>query len=264
MWQVLVAARTMPTRTLVILCDSLGLLQLLKGYRRKDYQYHPDVQAHFDVIRLILEELNLRKKGVHLVKVKSHVGIELNERADKLANAGLESEEVVCEGVPHTFPLWVTREGSREPLGKLALFKAVRQRYHDQQRRVLRKTAGISTQNFLADGLGQRFMAKAGRMLKMGNFRLWILSKGDGYPTQYHRYRTGQAEDDRCTVPGCDKRETYDHCVCSCKVVSAMARAVHDRVWRGVFDVIKASAPKGTLVVYHTAIKSIPCLKSSI
>ena len=82
MWRALVAAREMPEKELVLLCDSLGLLQLLKGFRRKDYQYHEDNTIHFDVVRLILDELNLRKAKVVLVKVKSHVGIELNERAE--------------------------------------------------------------------------------------------------------------------------------------------------------------------------------------
>jgi hypothetical protein len=98
----------------------------------------------------------------------------------------------------------------------------------------------------------------------MGNQRLWILSKGDSYPTQYHRYRTGQATDDKCTLPGCVKRETYDHAICSCPITSSAARAVHDRVWRGVFDVIKAGVPAGTQAIYDTAIGRIKGMKSNL
>ena len=123
------------------------------------------------------------------------------------------------------------------------------------------KTAGISTQNFLQAGLGQQYHGKALKHLTMGNERLWILSKGDCYPTQYHKYRTGQALSDECTLPGCVRRETYDHAVCSCKIVSSTARAVHDRIWRGIFDVIKTSVPKGVRAIYDSTIKSIAGLR---
>lgn len=263
MWQVLISARTIPTRSLVILCDSLGLLQMLRGYHRKDYQYHPHSYTHFDIIKLILEELNARKAAVHLVKVKSHVGIELNERADVLANEGLLSDEVLCNPPRNIFPLWITQDGSSVHLGKAALFKEVRAQHHAFQCKVLLRTAGITTQNFLQDCLGQQFHSKAGKMLQLGNLRLWLLSKGDCYPTQYYSYCTGQASNNTCTMPGCVRRETYNHCVCSCKVVSSAAHALHDRVWRGVFNVIKSSVPPGTRVVYDSAIGTIPGIKSS-
>ena len=58
MWQILVAARGLPDKALAIMCDSLGLLCMLKGFRKKDYMYHPDLYAHFDLVEKILEELN--------------------------------------------------------------------------------------------------------------------------------------------------------------------------------------------------------------
>ena len=82
MLRMLIAARK-SNRPLAVMCDSLGLLQLLRGFRKRDYVYHEDCTPHFDLIKLILEELNKRQSETILIKVKSHVGIELNEEEVK-------------------------------------------------------------------------------------------------------------------------------------------------------------------------------------
>lgn len=155
MYKVLVAARG-STRLLVVLCDSLGLLQLLKGFRKRDYVYHPDVTAHFNLIELILQELNKRKAGTILVKVKSHVGVELNEKADELAKAGLTAEDNVEALDRLKWPLWVA-DTSNRPMHKTQLFRKFKQAHFKAQHQVWTWTAGVTTWQFTTPGLAQRF-----------------------------------------------------------------------------------------------------------
>ena len=64
---------------------------------------------HFDIIKLILAELNQRQAATILIKVKSHVGIDLDEAADVLANEGLYSEtNLITAPERRQWLLWVS------------------------------------------------------------------------------------------------------------------------------------------------------------
>eukprot|EP00961_Rhodomonas_salina_P164885 2221844-Rhodomonas_salina.3 len=84
---------TDPSQKLVALTDSLSLMLILDGWDRQDFIPRAEFQKHKDVIIPLAVKLASRSGETVLVKVKSHMGISLNEEADIEANKGLSSQE---------------------------------------------------------------------------------------------------------------------------------------------------------------------------
>eukprot|EP00961_Rhodomonas_salina_P063568 854303-Rhodomonas_salina.3 len=80
-----------PSRKLVALTDSISLMLILDGWDRQDFIQLVELQKHKDVIVPLARKLAERTGETVLVKVKSHMGVALNEEADVEANKGLLS-----------------------------------------------------------------------------------------------------------------------------------------------------------------------------
>jgi ribonuclease HI len=84
---------------LLVFVDCLVLLDILQLWGQVSFRQHPADVVHFDVIFPLLDELRRRKCSVRLVKVKSHTGCLLNERADEWAARGFHTEPPeICPG----------------------------------------------------------------------------------------------------------------------------------------------------------------------
>ncbi len=77
---------------LLIFVDCLVVLDIIRKWGRSDFHPSPREVVHFAVIYPLLEELRQWLGRVTLVKVKSHTGCLLNERADELAELGRQAE----------------------------------------------------------------------------------------------------------------------------------------------------------------------------
>ena len=77
---------------LLVFVDCLVLLDILQRWGHVSVHLQPADVVHFDVIFPLLNELWLQKGPVWLVKVKSHAGCLLNERADEWAEWGYNAE----------------------------------------------------------------------------------------------------------------------------------------------------------------------------
>ena len=73
---------------LLIFVDCLVILDILRKWGRSDFHPNPKEIIHFTVIRPLLDELRQWTGNITLLKVKSHTGCLLNERADELAELG--------------------------------------------------------------------------------------------------------------------------------------------------------------------------------
>ncbi len=77
------------------------VLDILRKWGHSDFTPGPKEVVHFDVIRPLLHELRqwLGNLNVTLVKIKSHTGCLMNERADEQAELGRMAEgPAICPG----------------------------------------------------------------------------------------------------------------------------------------------------------------------
>ena len=81
-----------PTAPLVVLTDSMNVLQALQLWDHADFARDMRWQRNADIIMAILLAINQRAATITLVKVKSHRGVELNEVADQLAGQAVDEE----------------------------------------------------------------------------------------------------------------------------------------------------------------------------
>ena len=87
--------RVEPDRPLLVFTDCLVLLMLLLRWSTVDFWPDPEDVKYFDVIGSCLHKLRRRTECTRLVrlKVKSHSGLLMNDRADALAEQGRVCEE---------------------------------------------------------------------------------------------------------------------------------------------------------------------------
>ncbi len=88
--------------------DCLVLLDILQRWGRHNFNPLPKEVVHLDVIYLLLLELRQWIWDLVLVKVKSHSGYLLNERADEQADLGRSADcSLLCPGPRKHSVLWL-------------------------------------------------------------------------------------------------------------------------------------------------------------
>ena len=96
---------------LLVFVDCMVVLEILNKWGRWDYHPRPKEIVHFDVISQLLVELRKWSGTIKLVKVKSHSGCLLNERADEEAERGRAAEgPELCPGPQKYGALWLRLE----------------------------------------------------------------------------------------------------------------------------------------------------------
>jgi ribonuclease HI len=93
---------------LLIFVDCLVVLDIIRKWGRSDFHPSPKEAVHFAVFYPLLQELRRWIGKVTLVKVKSHTGCLLNERADELAELGRQLETLeICPGPQKYGSFWL-------------------------------------------------------------------------------------------------------------------------------------------------------------
>ena len=83
--QLLIDLRGRSSTPLLVFVDCLVLLDILQRWGQASFHLHPTDVVHFDIIISLLDELRRWLCPLWLMKVKSHTGCLLNERADECA-----------------------------------------------------------------------------------------------------------------------------------------------------------------------------------
>jgi ribonuclease HI len=96
---------------LLVFIDCLVVLDILSKWGRTDFYPDggpdPKEVVHFDVIRNLLMELRQWSGNVTLVKIKSHTGCLMNERADAQAELCRKAEEPDGGDLPGAPKVWI-------------------------------------------------------------------------------------------------------------------------------------------------------------
>ena len=211
---------------LLIFVDCLVVLDILMKWGRSDFHPGPKEIVHFAVIRPLLHELRQWRGNVTLVKVKSHTGCLLNERADEQAELGRMAEEPeICPGPQKYGSFWLrvrptTREfaekcgkplprdsaPNRSLLEKVAIsntLRAVRKRSTLFVTDLLHRTEGAT-------------VSKVIRRCTPAEYRVWLRCMTGIYPVQIYLKRIGVVTSPTCPhcVEGIPESLTHFACVC--------------------------------------------------
>ena len=229
-------------RALLIFVDCLVLLIILMKWGKSDFQPHPHDIAHFDVLVPLLTELRTWPGSVLLVKVKSHAGCLLNERADELAERGLSSQDEQLSPGPSKYgTLWLRIRSSWRRRVQSEQIHHVVPRDNAPNKSIIKHVAEInctravrkrSTQ-FVAHLLHRPEGSVLSRHVTRCDdavLRVWIKAMTGIYPVQIYLHRIGKAESPQCPYCATDAIETLTHFACVCPRFREARTAAHNQL----------------------------------
>ena len=225
---------------LLIIVDCLVILDILRKWGRSDFHPNPKEIIHFTVVRPLIDELRQWVGNITLLKVKSHTGCLLNERADELAELGRTAEgPEICPGPQKYGSFWLrvrpeTRRlaeecgkvlprdsaPNRSLLEKIAVSHALR---------AVRKRDTIFVTDLFEHKEG-RTVSKLIQRCAPSEYRVWLKCMTGTYPVQMYLKRIGKAQSPIC--PHCDEGtpESLTHFACVCPKFREARTSAHNQV----------------------------------
>eukprot|EP00961_Rhodomonas_salina_P286229 3867505-Rhodomonas_salina.1 len=126
---------------------------LLDGWDRQDFIPRAEFQKHKDVIIPLAVKIAARTGLTTIVKVKSHMGVPLNEEADVEANKGLSSSDFRPVRGPEAQRLLTPVDSVGAHIADFN--RRVRQRCAQSYLDSARSEGRMTTESYMADGRGQ-------------------------------------------------------------------------------------------------------------
>jgi ribonuclease HI len=226
---------------LLVFVDCMVVLEILSKWGRWDYHPRPKEIVHFDVISQLLVELRKWPGSVKLVKVKSHSGCLLNERADEEAERGRAAEgPELCQGPQKYGALWIrirpsTRAACGQPLPRDSapnvsiikkvvaanILRAVQKRNTVFVRDLFHRQDGSTVSSVI-------------RRCQPAEYRIWLRCMMGIYPTQTYLHRVGLAASQLCPFCSSAVPETLAHFACVCPQFREARTSAHNQVRRVV------------------------------
>ena len=225
---------------LLVFVDCLVVLDILQRWGRSDFHPGPKEIVHFAVIRPLLYELRQWSGTVTLVKIKSHTGCLLNERADEQAGLGRIAEgPEICPGPQKYGSFWLrvrpdTREftekcgmplprdsaPNRSLLTKVAASNILR---------AVKKRSTLFVTGLFHHKVGAA-VSKTIRRCTPAVYRIWLKCMTGIYPVQTYLKRIGVAKSPTC--PHCNEEvpESLAHFACVCPKFREARTSAHNQV----------------------------------
>ena len=227
---------------LLIFIDCLVLLDILMKWGKSEFQPQPSDIVHFDILLPLLRELRLWPGSVLLMKIKSHAGCLLNERADALADKGVTSEdEQICPGPSKFGTIWLRiRESWRSRVRK-EQSHLILHRDTAPNKSILKQVTAVNlllairkrNTQFVRHLLHREAGAVLSRVVSRTDdavLRVWYKAMTGIYPVQVYLHRIGVAKSSQC--PHCSNTaiETLAHFACVCPAFREARTAAHNQV----------------------------------
>jgi ribonuclease HI len=226
----------------LIFVDCLVLLNILSKWGRHDFHPNPKEVVHFDIIFPLLEELRQWRGQITLMKIKSHAGCLMNERADEQAEDGRKADHPeLCPGPQKLGSFWLriqdqvrkqaakcTKQLPRNSAPNRSILRAV-SKIHILRAMRLRLT------RFVTDLLHRKEGATVSRLtprFKPAEYRVWLKCMEGIYPVQEYLHRIGKAPTSICRYCEGDVRETLTHFACVCPKFREARTSAHNQVRR--------------------------------
>ena len=230
-----------PSR-LTIFIDCLGLLSLLSRWGRADFWPGPKDIIHFDVLLPLLRLLRSWTHALTLIKIKSHSGCYLNERADECASRGCASEDQQLHPGPQKYGILHLR--IQPSLRRLILEEGARARLpadNVPNKSILRQVARLNVWRavrlrntiFARDLICCAEGATVARVIdsnSISEIRCWMQTVTGTYPVTSYLHRIGKAESKQCPYCSTGQDETLSHFLSVCPRFHDARTAAHNQI----------------------------------
>ena len=227
---------------LLVFIDCLVLLNILLKWGRSDFQPQPREIVHFDVLVPLLAELRAWPGTVLLVKIKSHAGCLLNERADALADLGAASdEEQIFPGPSKYGTLWLRSRVSWRDRVRSEQLPHILPRDSAPNKSILKQVTAANLFRAMAKRnthfVRHLFRREEGRILSRvvsrnedAVLRVWTRVMTDTYPVQTYLHRIGAVKSPHCPHCSDNAIETLTHFACVCPKFREARTAAHNQL----------------------------------
>lgn len=268
------AIRHAPAGPLTVLTDLMNVIYALRAFRTKEFARDMNQQLNADIIKDILYMINQRTAATHLVKIKSHRGVYLNEEADKQADAAATAD--AKEGVPCRYAdqepedgfVWdwkvpaQTADAPDVPFSTSKhseLFKRWRSQADQQTAKQVQQGGTLGGTFMLEDYWGHQLWHKShlASPWTAQQRRRWMQHVGRTFPTYSYLRRIDKHPTGMCPW-GCKVSETQTHFQSVCPRFRDNSIAAHHLIARAVVITLKEIKPAGWQILYETDFKDMP------
>ena len=209
---------------------------------KSEFQPQPRDIVHFDILVPLLIELRLWPGTVLLMKIKSHAGCLLNERADELAELGVKSEdEQISPGPSKHGSVWLRiRESWRHRVRSEKLHHII-PRDTAPNKSILKLVSAVNflramtkrNTKYVRHLLHREEGTVLSRVVSRNDdavLRVWYKAMTGIYPVQVYLHRIGAVKSPHCPHCSNNESETLTHFACVCPTFREARTAAHNQL----------------------------------
>eukprot|EP00961_Rhodomonas_salina_P225834 3053301-Rhodomonas_salina.2 len=258
-----------PYQPLTVLTDSMNVINALQAWGRREFRKDMNRQLNADVMQALLLAVNARSAPIHVVKVKSHLCVTLNESADAAAG-----QAAVDDDADLLFPAdnlikcmtfsWRDSDTPDVDIIVAATAAEVGTLWTQTALTLLCSSPSVQDTiagNFLtSEGLGRHLLAKSKvvRPWTTAEERTWMQLVADVYPHNGYLLRIDKHLTGDCPWCPAATTETSMHIQCVCSKYEENRTAAHHSIAKATLASLKDLRLPGWQLWYETPFRDLP------